>query len=295
MQSFTSYVLIIALSIVSMQAQNFNNEVAVEGKSPVLLGKINQEALSSNSYGTWFQSNHDTFTPDANTVNQLKNELPEYTITAFMGTWCGDSKREVPKFYKVLEEANYPMDRLTMVGLSRDRDTYKQSPGGEEEGLDIHRVPTFIVYKDGKEVNRIVESPVTSIERDLLQIVQGNYQSNYQSISMTAAAMDEMGLDKFLKKTKKLKKKIQPFAKSVGELNTYILTLFYAGKVEESLAIAAFNTSLFPTEARGYVTMANLKARNNQTEEARKAYEKALEIDPENKRALEGMNALNSL
>ena len=294
MNSITSFVLIIVLAITSAQAQQFNKEVKVESKAPVLLGKINQDALSNNTYGEWFNKNQTAFTPNTAIINQLKNELPTYTITAFMGTWCGDSKREVPKFYKVLEEANYPMDRLTMVGVSRDRETYKQSPGGEEEGLHIHRVPTFIIYKDGKEVNRIVESPVESIEDDLLQIVKGNYVSNYQSIEMAAASMNEMGLEKFQKKTKKISKKIKPVAKSMRELNTYVFTLFYAGKTDEAIAIATLNTTLFPEEAGAYVTLANQLAKTNKTEKAKTAYQKALDIDPENKPAKEGMTALNS-
>lgn len=294
MQTSISFLLVMVFTLTSIQAQNFNHEVSIEGKSSVLLGKINQEALSSHSYGVWFKENKEAFTPHIETVNQLKNELSSYTITAFMGTWCGDSKREVPKLYKVLEAAHFPMDRLTLVGVSSDRDTYKQSPGGEEEGLNIHRVPTFIVYKDGEEVNRIVESPVTSIESDLLQIIEGNYISNYHSVTMAAAAMDEMGASTFQKKINKIAKKLKPVAQGMSDLNTYSYTLFQAKKVEEAIAIATLNTLLFPEESRTFVRLANQLAHLNKTEKAKIAYEKALELDPENKLAKQGMAALNS-
>ena len=40
-----------------------------------------------------------------------------------------------------------------------DRDEkYKQGPNGEEKGEKIHRVPIFIINRDGKESARIVES-----------------------------------------------------------------------------------------------------------------------------------------
>lgn len=41
---------------------------------------------------------------------------------------------------------------------------------GEEWGLQILRVPTFIFYKNGKEQHRIIESPNRSLELDMLQI-----------------------------------------------------------------------------------------------------------------------------
>ena len=69
-----------------------------------------------------------------------------------------------------IEAANFPQDQLEVIAVDNDRDSYKQSPTAEEKGLNIHRVPTFIFYKDGNEVNRIVESPVETFERDILAI-----------------------------------------------------------------------------------------------------------------------------
>ena len=98
----------------------------------------------------------------------------------FMGTWCGDSKRQVPKFYKILEASNFPMDQFTAVAVSREADLYKQSPQHEEEGLNIVRVPTFIFLKNGKEVNRIIEKPIETLEKDIEKIITANnYKSNY--------------------------------------------------------------------------------------------------------------------
>ena len=184
-------------------AQPFNAEINSETKNATLLGKINKEALSSTPYSEWFTKNYDEYTPDSNVIDALKTELADYTITAFMGTWCGDSKRQVPRFYKALDAVKFPLERLTMVAVSRERDTYKQSPGGEEEGLNIHRVPTFIIFKDGKEVNRIVESPVITIEEDLLQILQNNYTPNYHGVTLVNELLASSNGRALQKKNKK--------------------------------------------------------------------------------------------
>ena len=46
-----------------------------------------------------------------------------------MGTWCGDSKRETPRFFKILELADFEMTNFELVTVNRSKktpDTYKQ-------------------------------------------------------------------------------------------------------------------------------------------------------------------------
>ncbi len=76
-----------------------------------------------------------------------------------MATWCGDSKREVPRMLKVLNLCGVPPTAIEIINVGRGEQDYKQSPTHEERGKNIHRVPTFIVYQNGKELNRIVEFP----------------------------------------------------------------------------------------------------------------------------------------
>lgn len=145
-----------------------------------LLGQISKSDLIQNSFASWFTPNYNDYKVDTKTLNTIKEDLKEYKIVVFMGTWCGDSKRETPPFYKILEAANFPMENFNIVAVDNAKNNYKKSPGGEEKGLKITHVPTFILYKNGIEVNRIVESPVISLEKDLKTIVTGStYIPNY--------------------------------------------------------------------------------------------------------------------
>ncbi|MEM7085523.1 MAG: tetratricopeptide repeat protein [Bacteroidota bacterium] len=291
-------VLLFALALVltgpGIMSQPLNKEINSNGKSPSLLGKINKEGLSGEHYASWFTKNFDAYTPKQNHIDSLEALLPKYTITAFMGTWCGDSKRQVPNFYKVLSEANFPLERLTMVAVSRDRETYKQSPGGEQEGLNIHRVPTFIIYKNGKEVNRIVEKPVTTLENDLLHIIQKNYTSNYHGVTLVNELLTEVDTRSFNRKQKRLLPELKKAVKGTRELNTYASVLFSAHRKEESIIAARINTLLFPEEASAYNSLANKLAMTNKNKEALENYEKALSIDPDNKRAKSGIAQIKS-
>lgn len=292
MKKLTRIVSILLFSTLLLQAQSFNNEISKDVKTPYLLGKINKDALSSDNYKEWFVKNYDAYQTNTNIINY--EELSTYTIKAFIGTWCGDSKKEIPRFYKILEKTDFNLDRFTLVALNREREEYKQSPGGEEEGLNIHRVPTFIFYKDGKEINRIVESPVKSLEEDIQNILQQNYSPNYQSVAMVDAYLKDYGLHKFQNKLKKISKKLKGISTKSSELNTYTSVLFYSERKKEAIAVARLNILLFPDDYYPYVSLAHKLYKMDNKSEALLNYQKALTLDPENEKIKEYIKEINS-
>lgn len=172
--------LLLTVFATMVSAQKVNQEITVENKQPFLVGPITLDGLASGPYQDWYTKNHDAYTPNGNEIKAFKEGLTKHKILVFMGTWCGDSKREVPRFVKILEAADFPMENLKIVAVDRRKEHYKKSPGGEEWGLSIKRVPTFIFLEDGKETNRIIESPIASLETDIKAIVTDlEYTPNY--------------------------------------------------------------------------------------------------------------------
>lgn len=273
-------------------SQSFNYEEKQNNNTSILLGKINKEALSKAPFDTWFTKGYDQYAPDAGIINTLKEQVSSYTITAFMGTWCGDSKREIPRLYKILDTAQFPLDRLTLIAVARNAEAYKQSPGGEHEGNNIHRVPTIIIYKDGKEVNRIVESPVVSLEQDILHIIEDKYTPNHHIVTLTNQLLDDLGAKKLVKKADRNIKKLQEHAQKTSQLNTYASVLFYAGQTEEAIAVLQLNTLLYPEEASTYSSLANKFAKLDRSSEALESYQKALALQPDNKKIQSAINTL---
>ena len=93
-----------------------------------------------------------------------------------MGSWCGDSKRETPRFYKLLDETGFNQNDFELITVDRS----KKTPDNLQEGVDIIRVPTFIFYKDGEEIGRYVEYPRETLEKDILKIITGQpYKHSY--------------------------------------------------------------------------------------------------------------------
>jgi hypothetical protein len=149
-----------------------NQEIAGRTGAPILLGPITREALSRPNYRPWFDEEYNTYTADEKTLEGARAALAEVDILAFIGTWCEDSRRELPRFFKILDFLAHDESKLRLIALDNHYERYKQSPGGEEKGWNIEYVPTFIIRKAGREIGRIVESPMESLEKDLVRIVR---------------------------------------------------------------------------------------------------------------------------
>jgi thiol-disulfide isomerase/thioredoxin len=136
-----------------------------------LLGYFSGNLLIHPPHSEWYQKGYDEYQPDNEAVNKLAAIGKEnLTIKIVMGTWCPDSRREVPRFMRILDLWKFPSEKVTFIGV----DNAKLSPVGEYDKLDIQRVPTFILYKNNVEAGRIIENPVTSLEQDMINILTRN-------------------------------------------------------------------------------------------------------------------------
>lgn len=145
-----------------------SEEEEEEEQEPILLGIQNREALQDAPYKEWFDENY-AYIPDEVLINELSKSLSDVSFIVFMGTWCSDSQMQVPAFFKILDEINFDEKNIRLITMTRDKDT----PQELEKGFDIEFVPTIIMYKNNEELGRIVESPVETLEKDLLAIANG--------------------------------------------------------------------------------------------------------------------------
>ena len=136
----------------------------------MLIGYTTLEAFNDTSFNWWWNSEYKMYDVDSTDVEELKAKLENVDIKIVMGTWCSDSRTEVPHFYKILDSINYPKDKVTLINVNRD----KLGLENEVEELNINFVPTFIFYKAGEELGRIVEMPYETLEKDMLEILSAN-------------------------------------------------------------------------------------------------------------------------
>jgi len=140
-------------------------------QSTWLLGYFAKERMTEPPHSEWFVKGYNEYRVDTNVVNKLTDiSRDSIKIKIVMGTWCPDSRREVPRFMRIIDYWEYPTDNVTFIGV----DDEKKSPVGEYEDLDIERVPTFIFFINNIEAGRIIENPITSLEMDMVKIITRN-------------------------------------------------------------------------------------------------------------------------
>ena len=125
----------------------------------------------------WFEPVYNGYPLCKKTIKKLKKYAHSFKIKAFMAIWCHDSRREIPRLYKILDAIDFNMDNLEVIAVDRS----KKTPNNLQKGFNISRTPTFIFFKNGKEIGRYVELPRKSLEKDMLRIVSGKpYKHAYQ-------------------------------------------------------------------------------------------------------------------
>lgn len=178
------YIVTMGSSVIAQTKNNFLNiEVKNSNGEPMLLGHCDASFLLQGTYKNWYQPGYESYVPDSSIIQSLAGLLKGKRIEIFLGTWCGDSRREVPRMMKMLTKTGFDQQQIKLIFVSNESGTYKQSPQHEEVGKNIKRVPTLIVYEGNKEIGRIIEYPVISLEKDLLSILRKeNYVPNYSQL-----------------------------------------------------------------------------------------------------------------
>lgn len=155
--------LLLALSLLSGCASTVRL-----AEEPGERGWVSRDIFRQPLYAE-FRTTYDTARVAEEFIPLIRSATGGITITVFFGGWCSDSKREVPRFLKVADEAGMADSTIRLYALDRT----KKSADGLTERFGIEKVPTFIVLKGGEEMGRITESPAASMEADLLTILAG--------------------------------------------------------------------------------------------------------------------------
>lgn len=165
------YILSIVILLLTMngQAQPRYQQIRdKDTKDLIFVGQISYYDLENEPEFKWFNKGVAGYEPDKEVINYLKQHMRGYEMVTVLGTWCEDSHDMIPKLYKVLRQADFNMKMHTMYAL----DLSKKGQYKEEEKYGIESVPTIILYKNGEEAGRIVETVIESVELDLKEIVE---------------------------------------------------------------------------------------------------------------------------
>ncbi len=168
MHNSSRTVLALALASVLAGCSGQGAKPKSVAEAPVLTGEVSREATEV-FVPAWVEEQTKARI-DSAAAQALAQVSPGATVTVYFGTWCGDSRREVARLWRALDEVGGEVPfALRWIALDRD----KVEPGGRQAGRDILYVPTLIVERDGVEVGRIIETSPQGIEIDLGALLSG--------------------------------------------------------------------------------------------------------------------------
>jgi tetratricopeptide (TPR) repeat protein len=259
-----------------------------------ILGKATLKDFQQEPHAAWYNKNYQDYQAQASVVSALKQlNLSGVKVKIVFGSWCGDSKREVPRMTKLLSECSFPEKNVELIGVDDSLTVYKQSPTREEKGLGIYRVPTFVFYKKDKEIGRIVEYPTESLERDLLALLkEESYTPNYFSYPYIAKWMAEGMLTDTNVSPRGLAQQLLGKVQYESELNSCGYVLLADKKSAEAITVFRINTSLFPQSANCFDSLGEAYSVAGLTDKAIQSYEQALRLKPDSENAKEQLKKL---
>lgn len=161
---------LLLLFAMNASAQELNKKMEDPNRhKEVMLNICTREAITSfEEFKASYDPNYAAYKVDSTLLKELGKVVKGKKITIVLGTWCGDSKLQVPHFLKVADALSLSEKDITFIAV----DGAKKAENGLIDKMKITNVPTFIFTdKKGTEIGRITESPKETLEKDMLKIL----------------------------------------------------------------------------------------------------------------------------
>ncbi|MDI6767481.1 MAG: thioredoxin domain-containing protein [Bacteroidota bacterium] len=156
--------IIVLLSILFLAGCSSTKKLAVKPNEHLEVGWTPRSIFQAPPYAAWFDTMYNSYIPEETAVERLKNMKDNVELVVVYATWCSDTKREMPRFFKIMDQIEFPPYRITLIAVDRTM----MIPEGIKKEYEITNVPTFMVKYKGMEMGRIIESPRITIEQDLV-------------------------------------------------------------------------------------------------------------------------------
>jgi thiol-disulfide isomerase/thioredoxin len=143
------------------------SDVAASPRVSTVTGWVEKSIFLTDQGHAGFRKEYEVATVDENLVGMIRSLSAGVEVLVFYGPWCGDSRKWVPVFLRIAEKAGIPDGQVRYYAVDRS----KKSGDGVAEKYVLEKVPTIIFLRGGTEIGRVVESPTTTLEGDIVSIL----------------------------------------------------------------------------------------------------------------------------
>src|SRR6476620_7852907 len=150
--------LVWLLSINTLYAQKMSDTI------PVLTGNISTQQLQAFK---WHTNGYAQYVSKKPVLDSIRPFAQNIKLIVVMGTWCSDSREQIPALLRVASDLNIPESHIEILGVDRT----KKCSHPDISPMNIEYVPTIFVFYKGKMMGTIVESPILTLEEDILHLL----------------------------------------------------------------------------------------------------------------------------
>lgn len=135
-------------------------------RRPDVLGQLSLAGMREEKPD--YHRRESLYEPSERAMATLRSEQRDVRVRIFFGTWCPFCTEVVPSVMRVADELEGSRVAVDFYGLPRD---FSQDPITER--LDLHSVPTGIVYVGGREVGRLTGAEVWHAPEEAIARILG--------------------------------------------------------------------------------------------------------------------------
>ena len=116
----------------------------------------------------WDHFTDEKYKPKERWLDSLKtlNIEDSVNVRLFLGCYCGDSKKWVPRFFDL--KSSLPIGTVEIISVV----TKKKDEKNLATMAGLKKIPTFIFFQGSNEIGRIVEKPKGGLEKNLFQLLK---------------------------------------------------------------------------------------------------------------------------
>ena len=139
-------------------------EIDTATNKRILVGPVAQSSIADS---IWYRKNYSEAEISQKQLKVINKLSEQVSVEVYFGTWCSDSRYWVPAFIGLIDKTILA-DKIELIAVPRSKKTKETAKLDEI----IELVPTFVFWRDGKELGRIVETPNASLVKDMIKILK---------------------------------------------------------------------------------------------------------------------------
>ena len=117
------YLILLAIIIATIQINSQDYKIIPDEKNgePLILGYCPASLIIDSLFKDTKTTEYDNYQPDFETLDILEGKLEDVTITIIFRSTCSDSREQLPRLFKILNELNYDVNSITLIGVNREK------------------------------------------------------------------------------------------------------------------------------------------------------------------------------